>query len=62
MTATTFILWAMVAGAPPYSIGTFPDFERCIEAARGQVDTLQQIERNSVRWQCVPMSEDQDQR
>jgi hypothetical protein len=62
MTATVFALWVLVAGAPPYQRGEFPDYQRCVEAGVGQVDTLQQIERDSVRWQCVPTSEDQDQR
>jgi hypothetical protein len=54
MTATVFALWVLVAGAPPYSIGTFPDYQRCVEAARGQVESLPAIEGHAVQWQCVP--------
>jgi hypothetical protein len=49
VTAAVFALWIVVGTSPPYQRGSFPDYQRCVEAARGQVDTLQQIERDSVR-------------
>ena len=58
MTATTFALWVIVAGGPAYQRGTFPDYQRCVQAARGQVETLPAIEGQAVQWQCIP----QDQR
>jgi hypothetical protein len=30
------------------------DFQACVEAGVGQVETLRQIERDSVQWQCIP--------
>ena len=57
MTATIFVLMVMSGTAPAYQRGTFPDYQSCVEAARGQVETLQSIEGRPVRWQCVPVSE-----
>jgi hypothetical protein len=54
MTATAFTLIVLIAGAPPYLIGTFPDFQRCAEAGVGQVESLQAIEGHAVTWQCLP--------
>jgi hypothetical protein len=54
MTATVFALWVLVGGAPAYQRGTFPDYARCVEAARGQVESLRQIEGHAVMWQCLP--------
>jgi hypothetical protein len=48
-----FILVVLVAGSPPHSRGEFTSFERCTEAAVGEVETLRAIE-PTVRWQCVP--------
>jgi hypothetical protein len=62
MTATAFALMVLIGTAPPYQRGTFPDYQACVAAARGQVETLQAIEGHAVTWQCLPMSEGQDQR
>jgi hypothetical protein len=52
--ATIFVLLVLVGTAPAQQRGSFPDYQRCVEAGIGQVDTLQQIERVSVRWECIP--------
>jgi hypothetical protein len=52
-----FALWVLDGTAPPYQRGTFNDYGRCVEAARGQVETLQAIEGHAVTWQCLPMSD-----
>jgi hypothetical protein len=55
MTATAFVLVVLVAGSPAYARGTFPDFQRCIEAGIGEVETLRAIE-PTVQWQCLAAS------
>jgi hypothetical protein len=53
MTATVFVLWVLVGTMPAQQRGTFTDYQRCVEAGIGQVETLQAIERD-IRWQCLP--------
>jgi hypothetical protein len=62
MTTTTFILWALIGTAPAYQRGEFRTFESCIAAARGEVENLPAIEGQAVRWECLPMSGNRDQR
>jgi hypothetical protein len=54
MSATTFVLMVLVGTSPAYSLGTFPDFQRCVEAGIGQVESLQPIEHRDLRWECIP--------
>jgi len=60
--ATTFILWVLVGTAPPYERGTFPTYERWVEAGIGQAESLRSIEGLNVTWQCLPISNDADAR
>jgi hypothetical protein len=56
MTATAFVLWVMVAGAPPYQRGEFRDYQACVAAAHGAVESLEPIEGRPVTWQCASPS------
>jgi hypothetical protein len=50
MNTTAFVLLVLVGTSPPYSRGEFTSYESCVEAARGQVETLQAIEGHAVTW------------
>jgi hypothetical protein len=54
MTATAFVLWVLVAGAPTQQRGRVDSYTRCTEAAIGEVDSLEPIQGRPVRWECVP--------
>lgn len=48
MNATALALMVMIGTSPPYSIGSFPDFQRCVAAAHGAVESLRAIEGQAV--------------
>ena len=47
----SFALWVLDGDDPPYVHDDYPSFERCVEAARGEVESMGP----HVQWQCIPV-------
>ena len=45
----------VTGAATTQHFGTFDSYQRCVEAAVGQIESLRQLYPNAtIRWECLP--------